>query len=157
FVGVLVVESPRRNSPGSPDEVKFGPYSVIARSHESVDLGRNFPAEGILRALEFETDRPIKYGASLGQSLQSLRILKETDKAILENALSQSLAGERRIIDGLRGLWTKCDKVFASYFMRNWEARRQPVAFMLYDPPPAVPPQAPVFIHSDKAIRLIGR
>jgi hypothetical protein len=157
FVGVVVVEAPRRNAIGSLEEARFGPYSVMGRPNESIDLGRSFPAEGILRALEFETNRPIKYGASLGQSLQSLRILKDADEAILEDALAQSLEGKGKIIDGSCGLWTKCDKVFADYFLKNWEATRRPVAFMLYDPPPAVPPRAPVFIHSDKAIRLIGR
>ena len=54
------------------------------------------------------------------------------------------------------GLWTKCDAVFADYFWRNWQARRQPLAFLLYDSPPFLPPGAPVFIHSDKNLRLLA-
>src|SRR5260221_8622095 len=48
------------------------------------------------------------------------------------------------------GLWTKCGSVFADYFLKNWSRRREPLAFLLYDPPPALPAGAPVFIHSDK-------
>jgi hypothetical protein len=33
---------------------------------------------------------------------------------------------------------------------------RPPVAFLLYDPPPTLAPGAPVFVHSDKVLRLIG-
>jgi hypothetical protein len=47
--------------------------------------------------------------------------------------------------------------VFADYFLKNWTERREPLAFLLYDPPPAVRTGAPVFIHSDKSLRLVAR
>jgi hypothetical protein len=55
------------------------------------------------------------------------------------------------------GLWTKCDRVFADYFLKNWSRRREPLAFLLYDSPPALRTGAPVFIHSDKNLRLVAR
>src|SRR5579884_3085211 len=58
--------------------------------------------------------------------------------------------------DGACGLWTKCDAVFADYFLKNWRERQHPLAFLLYDPPPALHEGAPVIIHSDKALRLIA-
>ena len=54
------------------------------------------------------------------------------------------------------GLWTKCDSVFGNYFKKNWEARTEPLAFLLYDSPPVLPVGAPVFIHSDKNLRLLA-
>jgi hypothetical protein len=47
--------------------------------------------------------------------------------------------------------------VFADYFLKNWTARREPLAFLLYDPPPTVRRGAPVFVHSDKNLRLVAR
>jgi len=58
-------------------------------------------------------------------------------------------------MDSPFGLWTKCDAVFADYFLSNWTAREEPLAFLLYDSPPDVPSGAPVFIHSDGHLRLI--
>jgi hypothetical protein len=37
--------------------------------------------------------------------------------------------------------------VLADYFWKNWKARREPMAFLLYDSPPVLPLGAPVFIH----------
>jgi hypothetical protein len=47
--------------------------------------------------------------------------------------------------------------VFAGYFLKNWVQRREPLAFLLYDPPPTLRTGAPVFIHSDKSLRLLAR
>ena len=46
--------------------------------------------------------------------------------------------------------------MFADYFLRNWTEKREPLAFLLYDPPPALEVGAPIFIHSNKMIRLIA-
>ena len=59
--------------------------------------------------------------------------------------------------DAPAGLWTKCDRFFADYFLKNWTARRQPQGFLLYDPPPRLSAGAPIFIHSDKDLRLLAR
>ena len=72
-------------------------------------------------------------------------------------ALGKVLVGEGETVDTPVALWTKCDRVFADYFLTNWEQRRQPLAFLLYDPPPALPANSVVFIHSDKQLRLVGR
>jgi hypothetical protein len=46
----------------------YGEFAVLAERSRSHDLRARFPAEGLLRALEFETGRPIKHGANIGQS-----------------------------------------------------------------------------------------
>jgi len=60
-------------------------------------------------------------------------------------------------MDSPFGLWTKCDAVFADYFLTNWDARREALAFQLYDSPPVLQAGAPVFIHSDRLLRLVAR
>jgi hypothetical protein len=74
----------------------------------------------------------------------------------LEALLHRILGGEVPLLDAPFGLWTKCDAVFADYFLKNWQARRKPLAFLLYDSPPVLPTGAPVFIHSDKSLRLLA-
>jgi hypothetical protein len=97
-----------------------------------------------------------RFGANLGQSIQSIRFLAPVDEEILNAALQRILRGEERVLDAPFGLWTKCDSVFADYFLTNWQARREPLAFLLYDSPPVLTSGAPVFIHSDKNLRLLG-
>jgi hypothetical protein len=104
-----------------------------------------------------DTGWPIKYGSSIGQSLQTLRLIDPADERILDAALGDLGKGEAVPLAGSAGLWTKCDSVFADYFLKNWSSRREPLAFLLYDPPPALRPGAPVFIHSDKNLRLLAR
>src|SRR5262249_500097 len=70
--------------------------------------------------------------------------------------LRRTMAQPRGWSDVPAGLWTKCDAAFADYFVTNWKERKQPLAFLLYDPPPALPIGSPVFIHSAKALRLIA-
>jgi hypothetical protein len=41
--------------------------------------------------------------------------------------------------------------------LTNWTERRAALAFLLYDSPPVLLQGAPVFIHSDSALRLIAR
>jgi hypothetical protein len=45
----------------------------------------------------------------------------------------------------------------ADYFLENWSRRREPLAILLYDPLPALRAGSPVFIHSDKNLRLLAR
>src|SRR5262249_8650966 len=144
-----------QNAPGSR-AAEFGTYSVVADPSLSRDLGRRYPAEGLLRALEFDGRRPIRYGASIGQSLQAIRLLTPSDPLLLEGALHHLEAGEQVLLDAPFGLWTKCDAVFADYFLTNWTERRAALAFLLYDSPPVLLQGAPVFIHSDSALRLIA-
>jgi hypothetical protein len=154
FVAALKVDSLQQNSPESEKGRRYGDYAVVCDEEKSLDLGKQFPAEALLRAFTFQTDRPITYGTSIGQSLQTLRLLGAEDEVILKTALNQMQAkgGEYTC-----GLWTKCDGVFAEYFLKNWKARREPLAFLLYDPPPALRYGSPVFVHSAKSLRLVAR
>src|SRR5690348_12454052 len=61
FVGVLTIDRATENAVGSPAEIEFGRYTVIAREQESSDLRISMPAEGILRALLFESGQAIRY------------------------------------------------------------------------------------------------
>jgi hypothetical protein len=157
FVAALLVAQLTRNPPGSERATLFGEYAIVADRSQSHDLGRRFPAEGLLRALTFETGRPIRYGASIGQSLQALRLLDPGDERLLNAALDALLKGESPPHATACGLWTKCDGVFADYFLTNWTQRREALAFLLYDPPPSLRAGAPVFIHADKSLRLLAR
>jgi hypothetical protein len=156
FVGCLAIAGGQVNPTGSLAEKEFGQFSVAADAALSYDLGKRFPAEGLLRALQFESGKPIKFGASLGQSLQTIRFLSPADEEILDATTQRILRGEEQTLDSPFGLWTKCDGVFADYFWKNWEATGAPLAFLLYDSPPVLTAGAPVFIHSDKNLRLLA-
>ncbi len=156
FVAVLVIADLRRNAPYSSLGQTFGEFAVIGDTQRSRDLGKTFPADGLLRAFSFETGKPIKFGASIGQSLQSIRILTSADERVMQTTLGRLDRSSAMMLDTPFGLWTKCDLAFARYFLKNWHARRRPVAFLLYDSPPVLPPGAPVFIHSDKSVRILA-
>ena len=156
FVSVLVVEELRRNASDSPPGNAFGEFAIIADRQQSRDLKKTFPAEGLLRAFSFETGRPIKFGASIGQSLQTIRVLAPDDERVMQTTLGRLDRSSAALLDTPFGLWTKCDPVFARYFLKNWHSRRHPVAFLLYDSPPVLAPGAPVFIHSDKSVRILA-
>ncbi len=67
-------------------------------------------------------------------------------------------SGEVSGLDRPCGLWTKCNPVYADYFLTNWRQRHTPLAFLLYDPPPALDAGMPVFIHSsENTLRLLAR
>jgi hypothetical protein len=157
FVAVLWIAQLIRNPPGSDNARRFGEYAVLVDRSQSHDLGRTFPAEGLLRVFMFESGRPIKYGSSIGQSLQTLRMLDPGDERLFDSAVDVIRKGGDPLHVTAGGLWTKCDRVFADYFLNNWRRRREPLAFLLFDPPPAVRSGAPVFIHSDKGLRLVAR
>jgi hypothetical protein len=157
FAAMLWIAEQVRNPPGSDKATLFGQYAIVAARSQSHDLGRRFPAQGLLRAFAFETGRQIRYGAHIGQSLQTLRLLDPGDERLLDAALDVLRQGEDRPLAIPCGLWTKCHSVFADYFLKNWLQRRVPLAFLLYDPPPALGMGAPVFIHSDKNLRLLAR
>jgi len=157
FVAVLRIAELVRNPPGSEQAIRFGEYAIVADRSQSHDLGRSFPAEGLLRAFMFQTGRPIKYGASIGQSLQTLRLLDPEDERVLDASLDGMNKGDGPPHLTCGGLWTKCDRVFSDYFLKNWSKRREPLAFLLYDPPPALRTGVPVFIHSEKGLRLLAR
>jgi len=157
FVAMLRVATIREDDPKSQIAGRFGRFSVVASRNESMDIQREFPADGLLRVLTFENDKPIKYGANIGQSLQTMRMLSALDEQILEEAFERLCRQERPDSMQAYGLWTKCDRVFTDYFTLNWRERHEPLAFLLYDPPPNLPSGAPVFIHSDKNLRLLAR
>jgi hypothetical protein len=156
FIAVFQVASQKHNTPGTR-EAEYGEYAIVADRAQSHDLGKRFPAEGLLRALEFDSLKPIKYGANIGQSLQTLRLLNAEDAQVLTEQLQRLLEGRGVAPDAPFGLWTKCDRIFADYFLKNWEQRKEPLAFLLYDPPPVLQPQSPIFIHSNKHLRLVAR
>ena len=79
FVAALTIAALLRNQPDSEKGLLYGEYAVRCDRKKSLDLQKQFPAEALLRAFAFETDRPIKYGANIGQSLQTLRMLGESD------------------------------------------------------------------------------
>jgi hypothetical protein len=155
FVAMLTIIAKKRNAAGTP-ESDFGNFGLVVDCHRSQDFGKRFPAEGLLRALEFESGKPIKYGASIGHALQTLRILSVDDERILNKQLERWLAEGRAGLDSPFGLWTKCDRVFADYFLKNWQTRKKPLAFLLHDPPPALRAGSLIFIHSDKNLRLVA-
>ena len=136
---------------------EFGPFCVLADGEASCDFARAFPAEGLLRACSFESTNPIKFGATIGQSLQTVRFLSDRDERALARARGKVLSEDKELLESPFGLWTKCDIVFADYFLTNWRQRRQPVAFLLFDSKPALPANSPVFIHSERRLRIIGR
>lgn len=156
LVCVLQVAEQRHN-PSDSDVCKlYGEYKVEASRSASFDLAKRFPCDGILRALQFETGKAVKFGGHIGQALQTIRFLSPEDHRTLDAALARIVAGESPLLDAPFGLWTKCDGVFAEYFWKNWKSRREPLAFLLYDSPPVMPLGAPVFIHSDKNLRLLA-
>ncbi len=156
FVGVLHIAALQRNPPDSSVARAFGEFAVAADRTYSHDLGKKFPAEGLLRAFEFDSHKPIKFGANIGQSLQTIRVLSSHDERMLNALLYRLTHSEVPLLDAPFGLWTKCDVVFADYFLKNWQARHEPLAFMLYNSPPMLLMGAPVFIHSDKNLRLLA-
>ncbi len=156
FVAVLRVGEKRVNDPESTPGREYGQFGIVADRKGSHDLGTRFPGEGLLRCFTYETGKPIRHGASLGQAIQTIRFLSRSDSAILNHCLWRVLAGEQPQ-PGMAGLWTKCDRPFADYFLTNWQTRRTPQAFFLFDSPPALSFGAPVFIHSDQSIRLVAR
>ena len=61
------------------------------------------------------------------------------------------------IYDPLVGLWTKCLKISADRFLKNWKESKKSQAFLLYDKQPFLPPEGIVFIHSDKKLHSWAR
>lgn len=156
FVAVLRVTGHRRNETNTTIAASYREYSIVADRSRSIDLAQRFPADGLLRALQFDSGKPIKFGASIGQSLQTIRLLSVSDERVLDAALSRIDAGDAAALESPFGLGTKCDAVFARYFSKNWRANQTRLAFLLYDSPPILPTGAPVFIHSDKNLRLLA-
>lgn len=156
IVGVLRVAELRKNESAGDLGNAFGAYGIVAERIGSYDLGRRFPAEGLLRSLAYESGKPIRHGANIGQSIQSIRFVNRADTILLNYCLNRVLTGLEPQ-PGTCGLWTKCDESFADYFVANWDARRVPQAFLLFDSPPAIPIGAPVFIHSNQYLRLLAR
>jgi hypothetical protein len=156
FVACLTVQELKRNRAGTRIEQHFGTYSIVANPARSHNLRTRIPAEGLLRAFEFQGNRPIRFGSNLGQSLQAIRFVGAIEERVLDSTLQRILEGEGRLVEWPFGLWTKCEYVFANYFLKNWRTHKKPLAFLLYDSPPSLRPGSPVFIHSDKSLRLIA-
>jgi hypothetical protein len=156
FAAMLHIDGKRTNSPSTQEAELYGDYGVVADRSKSRELGRRFPAEGILRALQFETGRPIRHGASIGQSLQTIRFLNSCDELVLDACLHRIDLDRLSDLHQPFGLWTKCDLTFAEYFLTNWKSCREPVAFLLYDAPPALTKGSLVFVHADEHIRFVA-
>jgi hypothetical protein len=136
---------------------RFGRFAVEADVASSQFFGRDFPADGLLRTLLFESSNPIKYGANIGQSLQTIRLAVARDELIMNAALRRTTANGGKFSDRPFGLWTKCAAEFAEYFLTNWLAQAEPLAFLLYDSAPVLSAGAPVFVHSDKNLAFVAR
>src|SRR4029077_6636304 len=130
--------------------------SLCPHRHRSIDLAQRFPADGLLRALQFESGKAIKFGASVGQSLQTIRLLSASDERVLDAALRRVDGGDSAALESPFGLWTKCDAGIARYFSKNWRRNQKRLAFLLYASSPLRASGAPVFIHSDKNLRLLA-
>jgi hypothetical protein len=156
FAAVLAIVGHGNNAADSATRANYGEYSVVADRSRSLDLAQRFPADGLLRALHFESGKAINFGASVGQALQTIRLLGQSDELILDEALNRVDGNEPSTLETPFGLWTKCDAVFTRYFLKNWTANHQRLAFLLYDSPPILSMGAPVFIHSDKSLRLVA-
>jgi len=157
FVAILYVANVSLNLAGTAAYEQFGKFAVHADRSASRDLGRRFPCEGLLRAFAFDSQKPIKHGANIGQSLQTIRFLADADVRIAEHSLGRADQGLTPVQGPACSLWTKCDPVFSEYFLVNWHSQHRPLAFLLYDSPPPVPRGAPVFIHSDRKLRIVAR
>ena len=154
FVGSLFVREKKRNSPRA---VKGGSSASLQLSQTdpgaltSVRASQRKDCSG---HLSLNPGEPVKHGASIGQSLQTLRFLSPNDDEALEAAFTanENVFPVRRIRHAAFGRnVTACLQIT---FSRTGQRRREPLAFLLYDPPPVLAVGAPVFIHSDKVIRL---
>jgi hypothetical protein len=127
FVAALRVAGLKHNPPDSQEGQAFGPFAVAADRSASVDLGKRFPAEGLLRAFQFDPAKPIRHGANLGQFLQSLRLLDADDERVLDAVLGRVVSGKRWPFDGPFGL--RRDWSFARSLCKA-SSRVAPVALM---------------------------
>src|SRR5262245_34025388 len=93
IVGVLRVADLPRNAPAGDPAQASGEYAVIAHRVGSYDLERKFPADGLLRSLSYESGKPIKHGANIGQSIQSIRFASPADTILLNYCLNRVLSG----------------------------------------------------------------
>lgn len=157
FVARLALTGRIENPENSEFHKRFGRFGVQADRDTSCFFGSEFPGEGVLRALLFETKKPIKYGASIGQALQTIRIANVEDDIVLASTLRRKLANNGKFEDRLFGLWTKCAPEFADYFLTNWKERAEPLGFLLYDAAPVLHAGGPVFVHSGKNLAFFGR
>jgi hypothetical protein len=94
----LVVSSLERNPPESEKGRRYGEFAVVCDRVKSLNLGKQFPAEGLLRGLAFQPGRPIKYGASIGQSLQTLRVHSQKGEPLAAwgSILSEEITARRK-------------------------------------------------------------
>ena len=120
FVAVLRIEQLIRNPPGSEKATLFGEYAIRATGPRATTLAKGSPPRDSSCAFTFETGRAIKYGASIGQSLQSLRLLDSSDERVLDAALGTIQRGESPPFVTSCGLWNEMCSVFAGYFLKNW-------------------------------------
>jgi len=100
FVGSLLVAALAQNTSESEKARLYGQYAILADRSQSPDLHKQVPAESLLRAFTFETDQPIKYGANIGQSLQTLRFLSESDERLLSTLLHSVQAAKHAFLIG---------------------------------------------------------
>jgi hypothetical protein len=89
FIAALAIRELLRNAPGSERANLYGEYAIAADPQTSLDLGQRIPADALLGEMTFETDRPIKGGANIGQSLQTLRLLSDSNERRLNAVLAE--------------------------------------------------------------------
>lgn len=160
LVGLVRVKARGMNTPDSEEARRFGPYKVIGDKHESVDLQNRLPIADALRALSFSPSSPIKPGANIGQSIQTIRELSPDDIRFLVRLVEKALASPRHTAvfwNPVVALWTKCSGEYATRFLENWRFQQQAQAFLLYDAQPWLPVGAPVFVHADRRLTLVAK
>lgn len=162
LVGVLTVAFKEFNELGTLEYERFGQYRVTGKSSECVDLGLKLPIEDVIRSLSFEPVRPLAPDASIGQSIQTMRLLSKDDRFLLLRLLERIRSEadpkpERQVWNPVVGIWTKCSGAYARKFLENWQSSSTVQAFLLYDAQPFLPRRAPVFVHADAKLLLLAR
>jgi len=160
LVGFIKVEAKELNPPDSVEAQLFGTFRVVGRKATSADLGKRCVVTDLLYALSFSPRNPIKPGANIGQSIQTIRKLSHDDVSFLDRLVEEVLATPRptgTLWNPVVGLWTKCSGQYALRFLENYEAQKRTQAFLLYDAQPWLPEGAPIFVHADRRLTLFAR
>jgi hypothetical protein len=119
FTCALRIAQLIRNPPDSDKTKRFGEYAILAERSESHDLGRRFPAEGCYVRLRSRRAGRSSTAPPSASRCTTLRLLGPAGERILDAALGDLGKGEAVPLAGSAGLRTKCDSVFADYFLKN--------------------------------------
>jgi len=96
LVGFINVEEKALNPPESLETQLFGQFKVVGKKATSVDLEKRCMVTHRLRELSFSPHNPIKTGANIGQSIQTIRELSPDDVRLLDHFIEAALQGKQR-------------------------------------------------------------